>query len=155
TGPAPPGRPVCAPAAMAVFSLYRRPAHERRPNMWFTSLLHRRRRPPKRCRRRPQCARLHLELLESRDVPSTLNVNTDTEATLHTDVHNETSIAVNPTNPLNLIGSVNDYQSTFSSSGQFLSVTEYSRAHVTLDGGQTWTDYTIPFNEQKYTFTGD
>src|SRR2546427_625026 len=38
------------------------------------------------------------------------NVNTDGEGGAGRAPHNETTIAVNPTNPLNLIGSANDYQ---------------------------------------------
>jgi hypothetical protein len=79
------------------------------------------------------------------------NVNTDTEHIAGP--HNETSIAVDPTNPNHLIGSVNDYQLVPNPDG---SVTEtvYSRAHVSYDRGQTWTNYAIPFNS-KYDATGD
>ncbi len=66
---------------------------------------------------------------------SAANVNTDCEGTAP---HNETTIAVNPTNSLNRIGSVNDYQ-LFLSSGGRINETIYSRAHVTFDGGKTWT----------------
>ncbi len=58
---------------------------------------------------------------------SAANVNTDCEGNAP---HNETSIAVNPTNSLNRIGSVNDYQLTLSSGGTTFE-TVYSRAHVT------------------------
>jgi hypothetical protein len=79
------------------------------------------------------------------------NVNTDTEAILGP--HNETSIAVDPTNLNHLIGSANDYQLVVNPDG---SVTEtvYSRAHVSFDRGQTWTNYAIPF-PSKYDATGD
>jgi hypothetical protein len=79
------------------------------------------------------------------------NVNTDTEPIAGP--HNETSIAVDPTNPKHLIGSANDYQLVPNPDG---SVTEtiYSRAHVSFDSGQTWTNYTIPFPSQ-YNATGD
>src|SRR5262249_29390319 len=73
------------------------------------------------------------------------NVNTDTVDT----ISNETSFAVNPTNTNNLIGSVNDYQIdpvTFAE-------TVISNAHVSFDGGATWTIYQIP--SFKYTGTGD
>jgi hypothetical protein len=79
------------------------------------------------------------------------NVNTDTEAIAGP--HNETSIAVDPTNSKHLLGSVNDYQLVVNPDG---SVTEtvYSRAHVSFDRGQTWTNYAIPF-PSKYDATGD
>jgi hypothetical protein len=77
------------------------------------------------------------------------NVNTDCEGTAP---HNETSIAVNPTNSLNMIGSANDYQ-LFLSSGGTVNETIYSRAHVTFDGGKTWTTYPIDFH--GYIATGD
>lgn len=77
------------------------------------------------------------------------NANTDCEGDAP---HNETSIAVNPTNPLNMIGSANDYQIRLSSGGGFFE-TVYSRAHVTFDGGQTWVTY--PINYKSYTSTGD
>ncbi len=77
------------------------------------------------------------------------NVNTDCEGKAP---HNETSIAVNPTDPLNRIGSANDYQLILSSGGTIYE-TIYSRAHVTFDGGQTWTTY--PINYNSYVATGD
>ncbi len=61
------------------------------------------------------------------------NVNTDCEGTAP---HNETSIAVNPTNSANLIGSANDYQILLTSGGTVYETT-YSRAHVSFNGGQT------------------
>jgi hypothetical protein len=81
-----------------------------------------------------------------------MNVNTDTDLSAP---HNETTIAVNPTNPLNIVGSASDYQYVYSSSGAVLNHTLYSRAHVTFDGGQTWTDYVVPFNTNLYKATGD
>jgi len=80
---------------------------------------------------------------------SAANVNTDCEGL---GIHNETAIAVNPTNSLNQIGSANDYQ-VFFSSGGYAIVTVYSRAHVTFDGGQTWSEYPIHYN--NYAATGD
>lgn len=77
------------------------------------------------------------------------NVDTDCEGNAP---HNETSIAVNPTNPLNLIGSANDYQLNPSSGGQ-VNETAYSRAHVSFDGGKTWTTYPIDYS--SYASTGD
>jgi hypothetical protein len=77
------------------------------------------------------------------------NVNTDCEGNAP---HNETSIAVNPTNPNNMIGSANDYQLKLSPGGT-VNETAFSRAHVTFDGGQTWTTYPIPY--RGYVSTGD
>jgi hypothetical protein len=79
------------------------------------------------------------------------NVNTDCAPTAGP--HNETSIAVNPTNASNLIGGDNDYQLAINSGGH---VTEsvLSRAHVTFDGGQTWSEYPIFFNS-AYQASGD
>lgn len=77
------------------------------------------------------------------------NVSTDCEGTAP---HNETSIAVNPTNPLNLIGGANDYQLKVSSGGG-INETIYSRAHVSFDGGATWT--TVALDTTGYVATGD
>ncbi len=77
------------------------------------------------------------------------NVNTDCEGT---NPHNETSIAVNPTNPLNVVGALNDYQLSVSSGGHTYE-TIYTRAHVTFDGGKTWTFYPIDYG--SYVATGD
>jgi hypothetical protein len=78
------------------------------------------------------------------------NVNTDCE---HNGPHNETSIAVNPTNHNNIIGGANDYQLGINSGGH---VTESirSRAHVSFDGGQTWTEYPLEAFS-AYQATGD
>jgi hypothetical protein len=78
------------------------------------------------------------------------NVNTDSEEV--PGPHIETTIAVNPTNPLNMIGSANDHQLRLTSGGQ-IHETVYSRAHVTFDGGKTWSEYPIRYN--AYTTTGD
>ncbi|HEY1368905.1 MAG TPA: sialidase family protein [Gaiellaceae bacterium] len=78
------------------------------------------------------------------------NVNTDCEGV---NPHNETSIAVNPTNPLNMIGGLNDYQLGVNPGGH-VSETVLSRAHVTFDGGHTWSEYPITFNS-AYQATGD
>jgi hypothetical protein len=77
------------------------------------------------------------------------NVNTDCEGNAP---HNETSIAVNPTNSANIIGSVNDYQLALTPGG-YAQETVYSRAHVSFDGGKTWT--MVPINYKSYTSTGD
>jgi hypothetical protein len=79
------------------------------------------------------------------------NVNTDCEATAGP--HNETSIAVNPTNELNLIGGANDYQLGLNPGGH-VTETVLSRAHVTFDGGRTWSEYPISFTS-AYQATGD
>jgi hypothetical protein len=83
---------------------------------------------------------------------ATPNVNTDCE-TSSTGPHNETSIAVNPTDANNLIGGANDYQLGLNPGGH---VTEsvLSRAHVTTDGGRTWSMYPI-FSNSSYQGTGD
>jgi hypothetical protein len=73
------------------------------------------------------------------------NVNTDTpgDGGAESAPHNETTIAVNPTNPLNMIASDNDYQGILRNHGPY--VTNFIRAHVTFDGGHTWTEYPVPF----------
>ena len=77
------------------------------------------------------------------------NVNTDCEGTAP---HNETSIAVNPSNPANLLGGANDDQFKLSSGG-VVNATLFTRAHVSFDGGKTWAMYPIPYN--GYRDTGD
>src|SRR6476469_5224435 len=64
---------------------------------------------------------------------TTPNVNTDCEGT---DPHNETSIAVNPTNTANILGGANDYQLGVNPGGH-VSESVHSRAHVSFDGGRT------------------
>ena len=66
---------------------------------------------------------------------------------------NETSIAVNPTDEDNIIGGANDYQLGVNPGGH-VTATVHSRAHVTFDGGQTWTEYPINFGG-TYQATGD
>lgn len=75
------------------------------------------------------------------------NRRTDCEATAP---DNETTIADNPTNPANLIAGANDYQLTIS--GHHTYETALSRAHVSTDGGHTWSEYAVPFAGD---FTGD
>ena len=83
---------------------------------------------------------------------TTANANTDcTEASVGP--HNETSIAINPTNGLNMIGGANDYQLGLNPDGH-VSETILSRAHVTFDGGQTWSMYPV-FSNSSYQATGD
>ena len=86
----------------------------------------------------------------STDSSNAANVNTDCE--LNTP-HNETSIAVNPSNHNNIIGGVNDYQLGFNPGGH-VSETLRSRAHVSFDGGRTWTMYPVNSNA-TYQATGD
>ena len=80
------------------------------------------------------------------------NANTDCEMT-SVGPHNETSIAVNPTNVANMIGGANDYQLAVNPGGQ-VSESVLSRAHVTFDGGRTWSMYPV-FSNSSYQGTGD
>jgi hypothetical protein len=82
----------------------------------------------------------------------TANANTDCETT-SAGPHNETSIAVNPANPQNMIGGANDYQIAVNPGGR-VSETILSRAHVTFDGGKTWSMYPL-FSNSAYQATGD
>jgi hypothetical protein len=80
------------------------------------------------------------------------NVNTDcSEGSVGP--HNESSIAVNPTNAMNIVGGLNDYQLGLNSGGH-VTETVLSRAHVTFDGGHSWAMYPIIFNS-TYQATGD
>jgi len=81
---------------------------------------------------------------------SAANVNTDCDGA---NPHNETSIAVNPTNPSNIIGGANDYQLRQNAGGH-VAESVLSRAHVSFDGGRSWTEYPIDSNS-KYQATGD
>ena len=83
--------------------------------------------------------------------PQGVNANTDCESTKGP--HNETSIAVNPNDPNNMIGGANDYQLALNSAGH-LTETILSRAHVTFDGGTTWSMYPL-FSNSTYQATGD
>ena len=68
--------------------------------------------------------------------------------------HNETSIAVNPTNSLNMIGGANDYQLAHQS-GRPRHARRCCRAPTSrFDGGQTWTTYPLDRNS-AYQATGD
>jgi hypothetical protein len=77
------------------------------------------------------------------------NVNTDCEGVAP---HNETSIAINPNNALHIVASANDYQLRLSKGGT-VNETVFSRAHVSFDGGKSWTSYPIYY--KGYTSTGD
>ncbi|HEY6017363.1 MAG TPA: hypothetical protein VIU16_11295, partial [Gaiellaceae bacterium] len=83
------------------------------------------------------------------------NYNTDCEGQTATygGPHNETSIAVNPTDANNMIGGANDYQLALNPGGH-VSETILSRAHVTFDGGHTWSEYPV-FGNNAYQGTGD
>jgi hypothetical protein len=81
---------------------------------------------------------------------TTANVNTDCEGV---NPHNETSIAVNPTNPQNILGGANDYQLGLNPGGH-VGETILSRVHVSFDGGRTWAEYPIRSNS-SYQATGD
>jgi hypothetical protein len=81
---------------------------------------------------------------------TTANVNTDCDGV---NPHNETSIAVNPTNPQNILGGANDYQLGLNPGGH-VGETILSRAHVSFDGGRTWAEYPIRSNS-SYQATGD
>jgi hypothetical protein len=83
---------------------------------------------------------------------TTSNVNTDCETTT-VGPHNETSIAVNPTNSNNMIGGANDYQLAIDPGGH-VSESVLSRAHVTFDGGKTWSEYPL-YSNSTYQGTGD
>src|SRR5262249_6471893 len=78
------------------------------------------------------------------------NINTDCDLN---QPHNETSIAVNPTNPDNIIGGANDYQLGINPGGH-VSETILSRAHVSTDGGKSWAEFPL-FSNNAYQATGD
>jgi hypothetical protein len=77
------------------------------------------------------------------------NVNTDCEGNAP---HNETTIAVNPTNPLNMIATANDMELALTP-GNTVVYWLYIRARVTFDGGHTWTTY--PINYSAYAAAQD
>jgi hypothetical protein len=83
--------------------------------------------------------------------PQGVNANTDCESSAGP--HNETSIAVNPKDNTNIIGGANDYQLGINSGGH-VTETILSRAHVTFDGGLTWSMYPL-FSSSTYQATGD
>jgi hypothetical protein len=67
--------------------------------------------------------------------------------------HNETSIAVDPKNPLHMVGGANDYQLSLNPDGH-VAETILSQAHVTFDGGKSWSNYPV-FADAAYQATGD
>lgn len=80
------------------------------------------------------------------------NVNTDCgQSTVGP--HNETSIAVDPNNPLHMVGGVNDYELSLNPDGH-VAETILSQAHVTFDGGKSWANYPV-FSSATYQATGD
>src|SRR5262249_23299761 len=79
------------------------------------------------------------------------NVNTDCSPTAGP--HNETSIAVNPTDTNNILGGANDYQLAQNPGGH-VSENVLSHAHVSFDGGQTWSEHPLNANS-AYQATGD
>ena len=81
------------------------------------------------------------------------NKNTDCNEVTSVGPHNETSIAINPTNALNIIGGANDYQLSLNPAGH-LTEEVRSRAHVSFDGGNTWAEYSV-FANSAYQGTGD
>jgi hypothetical protein len=81
---------------------------------------------------------------------ATTDVNTDCEGV---NPHNETSITVDPTNTKNLLGGANDYQLALNPGGHE-SESILSRAHVSTDGGKTWSEYPV-FSNSAYQATGD
>ena len=87
---------------------------------------------------------------------SDTNVNTDCETHYHFEFGDvdlpaeETTIAVDPTDPSNMIGSAKDKQFKLTKKGK-PAETELARAHVTSDGGQTWTTYAIGFPGYRFT----
>lgn len=85
------------------------------------------------------------------DTSMAANVNTDCAPTAGP--HNETSIAVNPQDHANIIGGANDYQLALNRGGH-VSETVLSTAHVTFDGGQTWSQYPL-YSNSAYQATGD
>lgn len=78
--------------------------------------------------------------------PNVDQINGDTVVTVGSQTgcdaaQNETTIAVNPWNPFNLVAGTNDYR-VFNTREQRNDSSGY--AYVTFDGGKTWTDVQLP-----------
>ncbi|HEX3298970.1 MAG TPA: sialidase family protein [Actinomycetota bacterium] len=66
---------------------------------------------------------------------------------------NETSIAIDPTDPNRILGAANDYQGVLIPGGGFGGNAIYTRAMLSTDGGHTWVTHPIPY--KQYRATGD
>jgi hypothetical protein len=66
---------------------------------------------------------------------------------------NETSIAIDPTDPSRILGAANDYQIAEIPGGGFGGNSLYTRAMLSTDGGHTWVTHPIPY--KQYRATGD
>lgn len=80
------------------------------------------------------------------------NVNTDC-AQNTVGPHNESSIAIDPLDGTHMIGGMNDYQLTLNPDGH-TAETIQSQAHVTFNGGQSWSNYPV-FSNSSWSATGD
>jgi hypothetical protein len=78
------------------------------------------------------------------------NVDTDCEAKYQFDFGNidlpveETTIAISPLDQSNIVGAAKDKQLRITKQGK-LAETELTRAHVTFDGGRTWSTYPVKY----------
>jgi len=66
---------------------------------------------------------------------------------------NETSIAIDPTDPSRILTAANDYQIAEIPGGGFGGNSLYTRAMLSTDGGHTWVTHPIPY--KQYRATGD
>ena len=66
---------------------------------------------------------------------------------------NETSIAIDPTDPSRLLAAGNDYQIAAIPGAGFGGFSLYTRAMLSQDGGQTWVTHPVPY--KQYRATGD
>jgi hypothetical protein len=85
--------------------------------------------------------------LQSSQIPSFfVNISMANDGTDPNPTQNESSIAVNPTNPLNLISSAVDYRANSS-----------TWVYSSQDGGKTWTNTNLgkPFNNAAWRSTND
>src|SRR5262245_44808550 len=103
------------------------------PRPWYRSLLRAFRwTKHEGNKRRPRLARPRLEELEDRLAPSVTNLNPTINVSNATGPQSEASIAVNPTNPLNLVAVANDINNVTS-----------LNTYTSTDGGATWTTHVI------------